>query len=64
MKEEGVNKNSKIFLARVFRDVMKEELGFPQNTDMDWYMNHMKASGLDNVCPSRNVWRKNHRQLK
>jgi hypothetical protein len=64
MKEKSVNIDAKFFLVRDFRDVMKEELGLPENTDMDRYLNRMRAGDPDNVGPGRSAKRKNHRSCK
>ena len=64
MKEKSVNIDAKFFLVRDFRDVMKEELGLPENTDIDRYLNRMRAGDPDNVGPGRSVRRKNHSPCK
>ncbi len=64
MNEKSVSKDSEFFLVRDFRDVMREELGLPENIYMDRYLNRMRAGDPDNVGPGRNTRRKNHRPCK
>lgn len=60
MNEKSINKDAEFFVVRDFRDVMKEELGLPENTDMDRYLNRMRAGDPNNVDLSRSARRKNH----
>ncbi len=64
MNEKSVSKDSDFFLVRDFRDVMREELGLPENADMDRYLNRMRAGDSDNISPGRSARRKNHRPCK
>jgi len=64
MNEKSINKDAEFFVVRDFRDVMKEELGLPENTDMDRYLNRMRAGDPNNVGPGRSARRKNHRPCK
>lgn len=64
MNKKNVNKDAEFFVVRDFRDVMKEELGLPENTDMDRYLNRMRAGDPDNVGPGRSAMCKNHRPCK
>lgn len=64
MNKKNVNKDAEFFVVRDFRDVIREELGLPENTDMDRYLNRMRAGDPDNVGLGWSARRKNHRSCK
>ena len=47
MSEKSLKKEAGFFVVRDFHDVMRDELGLPENTDMDQYLNRMMAGDPD-----------------
>lgn len=64
MNEKSVKKDAGFFLVRDFRDVMREELGLPENADMDRYLNRMRAGDPNNIGSGRSARRKKHHPCK
>ena len=48
MSKVSFKKEAGFFMARDFRDVMRDELGLSENTNMDQYLNRMMAGDPDN----------------
>ena len=64
MNKKNINKDAEFFVVKDFRDVIREELGLPENTDMDRYLNRMRAGDSDNVGLGRSARRKKHHPCK
>lgn len=55
MSKVSFKKEAGFFVVRDFRDVMRDELGLSENTNMDQYLNRMMAGDPDNQEYRRKV---------
>ena len=55
MSKVSLEKEAGFFVVRDFRDVMRDELGLSEKTNMDQYLNRMMAGDPDNQGYRRKV---------
>lgn len=55
MSKVSLEKEAGFFVVRDFRDVMRDELGLSEKTDMDQYLNRMMAGDPDSLDCRRSV---------